>query len=67
MSAEPANNSQCAKRADSNRERKLKARRTLDQLLAIATADDFCGSVTIEVSSQNGLLGRISRAYRGYE
>lgn len=67
MKGEPANNCQSAKRADNNRERKLKARRTLDQLLTIATADDFSGSVTIEINSQNGLLGRISRAYRGYD
>lgn len=65
MPAEGDNNA--TKRADSNRERKLKARRALDQLLHLAMADDFSGSITVEVTSKDGQLGRISRALKSYE
>lgn len=54
------------KRADNNRERRLAAHKALDELLALAAAPDFSGSVTIQVNSHEGLFGRMKKSTDHY-
>jgi hypothetical protein len=53
--------------ADRNREKRLKARRALEKLMAMAEGSDFSGSVTVEISVEQGCFGRIRLATNAYE
>lgn len=52
---------------DRNREMKVKARRALDRLMQMAAAGDFNGSITVEVSVQEGRFVRIRQATNAYD
>jgi len=45
-----------AQRADTNAARIAEAQRALNQLLALASAPDFKGSVSVTVNSKDGIL-----------
>lgn len=62
-----SSNDTTTERADQNREQKLKARRALDRLLAMAGTPEFSGSITIEVAVEKGRFGRIRSATNAYE
>jgi hypothetical protein len=56
-----------SKRDDDNRNRRLVARRRLEEMLDLAEQDDFYGKVTVEITAAGGSLGRVRTANDRYD
>jgi len=54
-------------RSDDNRNRRLTARRRLEEMLDLAESPDFFGKVTVEITAAGGSLGRVRIASDRYD